>query len=666
MAVGMGFAVPDSGRADPAHRYAEPYRPQYHFTPERNWMNDPNGLVFYQGEYHLFYQYNPFGDKWGHMSWGHAVSRDLVRWRHLPVAIPEADGVMIFSGSAVVDAENTSGFGTRRQPPLVALYTGRRNADNRQAQCVAFSLDRGRTFTKYAGNPVIDIQSTDFRDPKVFWHAPSRRWIMVVALAAERRVSFYGSPDLKNWTHLSDFGPAGSTRGVWECPDLFPLRLPGGRQKVRWVLVVSVSAGSPAGGAGTQYFIGDFDGGQFIEQTPAETSAPPNGAGRLLADFEGENYGQWVATGEAFGAGPAAGTLAWQNPVTNFRGRRLVNSYFNGDRSQGTLTSPPFEITADYLNFLVGGGAHPGRTCMNLVIDGQTVRTATGAEEERLDWTAWDVREFRGKSARLQIVDAESGGWGHINVDHIMLSDQPARPSGQQALWADYGRDFYAAVSWSDIPPRDGRRLWIGWMSSPQYAQEVATSPWRSAMSLPRELRLVETAQGLRLVQQPARELARLRHAGSRFKGGTVAEANDWVRGGKIGGDSFELDLKVIRVTQGGLGISLLKAEREQTTLEVDFERGEIRLDRTRSGSVGFHPAFAGVYRAPLPDGAGPLRLRLFVDACSIEVFAGEGETVLTSLVFPSPNAQRIEFFSSSKAPQLAEARFWRLKSIWK
>lgn len=667
--AGVFVAFVQAGQAlgEPVRAYAQPFRPQYHFTPERNWMNDPNGLVFYRGEYHLFYQYNPFGDKWGHMSWGHAVSRDLVRWRHLPVALPEADGVMIFSGSAVVDSQNSSGFGSRRHPPLVAIYTARRNSDNRQAQSVAFSLDRGRTFTQYAGNPVIDIQSSDFRDPKVFWHAPTKRWIMVVALAADRQVSFYGSRDLKRWTHLSDFGPAGSTRGVWECPDLFPLKAPGGRGETRWVLIVSVSAGSPAGGGGTQYFIGDFDGGRFIEQAPGAASASTAGpGGRLLADFEGDTYGDWVATGEAFGSGPAGGTLAWQNPVSNFRGRRLVNSYLNGDQPQGTLTSPPFEITGDYLNFLIGGGAHAGRTCMNLVVDGGAVRTATGADDERLAWTAWDVREFRGKSAVLQIVDAESGSWGHINVDQIVLSDEPARPEAPKALWTDYGRDFYAAVSWSDIPPRDGRRLWLGWMSSPQYAQEVPTSPWRSALSLPRELRLVETSQGLRLAQQPVRELASLHQSHSRFQGGSVAAANEWARRHRIGGDCFELDLQLTRGTAGRVGVHLLKNEREKTTLEADFDRGEICLDRTRSGNIGFHPAFAGRYRAPLPAGSKPLRLRVFVDACSIEVFAGDGESVLTSLVFASQTARELEFFSSAAALRVGEVRFWRLKSIWK
>src|SRR3954454_11231478 len=160
--------------------YQELYRPQFHFTPATNWMNDPNGLVYYRGEYHLFYQHNPFGNTWGHMSWGHAVSRDLVHWQHLPVAIPEQGDEAIFSGSAVVDYGNTSGFGTADNPPMVAVYTAAKPGN--QSQALAYSLDRGRTWTRYAGNPVLDIGSGEFRDPKVFWYAPEHKWVMAVSM----------------------------------------------------------------------------------------------------------------------------------------------------------------------------------------------------------------------------------------------------------------------------------------------------------------------------------------------------------------------------------------------------------------------------------------------------------------------------------------------------
>ena len=222
--------------------YKEQWRPQFHFSPATNWMNDPNGLVFYDGEYHLFYQFNPFGHKWGHMSWGHAVSRDLLHWDHLPVALAEENGVMIFSGSAVVDWNNSSGFGKNGKPPLVAIYTGHYTRKPLQNQQIGYSTDRGRTWTKYAGNPVLDIGEKDFRDPKVSWHEPTKRWVMVVSWPTQRKVRFYASPNLKDWTHLSDFGPAGSTKGIWECPDLFPLPHEG---KTKWVLIVNVGSGVP-------------------------------------------------------------------------------------------------------------------------------------------------------------------------------------------------------------------------------------------------------------------------------------------------------------------------------------------------------------------------------------------------------------------------------------
>ena len=185
--------VADSASAVPAEpsSFAEPYRPQFHYTPAKNWMNDPNGLVYYKGEYHLFYQHNPNGNGWGDMSWGHAVSEDLVHWEELPLAISHDDEEMVFSGSVVVDLQNTTGFGTSTNPPMVAVYTSHWKAAADQNQSLAYSLDRGRTWTKYDGNPVLDIDNGEFRDPKVQWHAPTQSWLMTVVKATERKVAFY-------------------------------------------------------------------------------------------------------------------------------------------------------------------------------------------------------------------------------------------------------------------------------------------------------------------------------------------------------------------------------------------------------------------------------------------------------------------------------------------
>lgn len=486
---------------------SEPFRPHYHFTPEKNWINDPNGLVFFQGEYHLFCQYNPFGDKWGHMSWGHAVSPDLVHWRELPVALPESDGIMIFSGSAVVDWHNSSGLGNAGQPLLAAIYTGNRVADGRQAQCIASSTDRGRSWTKFPGNPVLDLQSDNFRDPKVFWHEPTRKWIMVVSMAVQRRIQFYGSNDLKQWTRLSEFGPAGATNGVWECPDLFPLPIEGHLPRTAWVLVVNIGTGSPAGGSGTQYFVGQFDGATFKPER------------------------------------------AWAQPT--------------------------------------------------------------------------------------------------------------------DALWADYGRDCYAAVSWSDIPKSDGRRIWLGWMSNWEYAQDVPTAPWRNAMTIPRELSLRDTAQGLRLVQKPVRELQRLRGPRQTFKGGSVDQANQWLSKKNIRGDSFEMKLVWEPGHSGQCGLRLLKGGEEETVLGFDEISKRVFVDRAHSGNVSFHKSFPGIHHAQARTPEGRLTFHIFVDACSIELFVNDGEVVFTDLVFPSQSSRDLNFFARASEAVVRSAEAWPMRSAF-
>jgi fructan beta-fructosidase len=248
--------------------YNQPYRPQVHFSPRQNWTNDPNGLVYFHGEYHLFFQYNPFGDEWGHMSWGHAVSKDLLHWQELPVAIPEEGDTMIFTGSVVVDRENSSGLCAPQSECLVAVYTGHSKTPQgtRQAQDLAYSRDDGRTWTKYAGNPVLDLHLTDFRDPSVSWDARARHWVMAVSLPKEHKVRFYASKNLKQWTRLSDFGPAGDVAGDWECPDLLQIPSSHGKESI-WALKVGLNPGAPQGGSGEQYFLGSFDGKSF---TPAD------------------------------------------------------------------------------------------------------------------------------------------------------------------------------------------------------------------------------------------------------------------------------------------------------------------------------------------------------------------------------------------------------------
>jgi fructan beta-fructosidase len=267
-------------------QYDEPHRPQIHFSPSANWMNDPNGMVFSNGEYHLFYQYYPNATVWGPMHWGHAVSKDLVHWEHLPIALyPDKLG-LIFSGSAVVDKENSSGFGTKTDPPLVAMFTyhlmegEQAGRTNFQYQGIAYSTDKGRTWTKYDKNPVIPNTENikDFRDTKVFWNEKLKSWSVVFAVGDH--VRFYNSPDLKSWQMTGEFGKSDGTHsGVWECPDLFPLQING---KTKWILLVSINPGGPNGGSATQYFIGDFDGKTFKNDNAPEKV--------LWLDYGRDNY----------------------------------------------------------------------------------------------------------------------------------------------------------------------------------------------------------------------------------------------------------------------------------------------------------------------------------------------------------------------------------------
>ncbi|MEL7187120.1 MAG: glycoside hydrolase family 32 protein, partial [Pseudomonadota bacterium] len=244
--------------------YREKHRPGFHFSPPENWINDPNGLVWYDGLYHLFYQYNPYDKVWGAMHWGHAVSRDLVHWENRPVALnADHDGLgFVFSGSAFVDWNNTSGFQNGEHPPLIAMFTHHSKFDE-QTQSLAFSTDGGTNWQMYESNPVIENPGiADFRDPKVFWCDKSELWIM--ALAAGAVIKFYSSSNLRKWQFLSDFGKGiGTHGGVWECPDLFELCVDG-TDETRWVLLVSIGSGAPNGGSATQYFIGDFDGCKFV------------------------------------------------------------------------------------------------------------------------------------------------------------------------------------------------------------------------------------------------------------------------------------------------------------------------------------------------------------------------------------------------------------------
>ena len=483
--------------------YKELLRPRFHFTPAVNWTNDPNGLVYHKGEWHLFYQYNPFGDVWGHMSWGHSVSRDLYRWKHLPVAIPEDGDVMAFSGSAVVDHRNSSGFGKDGEPPIVAIYTSRTTSD--QTQSLAYSSDLGRTWMRYSGNPVLDHPDPAFRDPKVFWYEPTSSWIMVVALANQRKAALYTSPDLKSWTHLSDFGPQGAHPvSNWECPDLFELPIEGEPGASKWIFQVDSGRGHPWQGSGCQYFVGEFDGQAFHNDNPPET-----------------------------------------------------------------------------------------------------------------------------------------------------------------ALWLDWGRDFYAAQSFSNVPGEDGRRLVIGWISNWMYARSTPTSPWRGAQSVARELRLRRFPEGLRIVQDPAREIESLRGRSVSLRDLAIQDANRELRSRRFAGGSLEIDAVIEIGSARDVGLKVLQGAGEETVVGFSASPAEVYVDRGKSGNVDFDETFAGRHSARLEPTDGRIRLRVLVDRSVVEVFGADGRIAITDRVFPGPSSDGVSLFSDGGEARLVSLDGWEIQSAW-
>jgi fructan beta-fructosidase len=323
------------------------YRPLYHFTPPKNWINDPNGLIFYDGEYHLFYQHNPLANQWGHMSWGHAVSRDLLCWENLPLAIPEFTHTdlqtglrqvqtAIFSGSTVIDRANRNGIcppGTR--DCMVAIYTGNVTAGQEhlsQYQNMAYSTDRGRTWTQYPRNPIIDIGSREFRDPNVFWYAPQQKWVMATVKATEHRLALYESKDLKTWQFMSHFGPAADTSKVWECPALVQVPVQNEAEKSKWVLFIS--AGHPqAGYVGMQYFVGNFDGREF--RTDAANPKIQNPPPTNVVDW-GKDYYAAIPYNDL----PAA---ANGKPANNGLARPVMIGWLNNWAYAGDLPTTPFK-----------------------------------------------------------------------------------------------------------------------------------------------------------------------------------------------------------------------------------------------------------------------------------------------------------------------------------
>ncbi|KAG5754658.1 hypothetical protein H9Q70_002678 [Fusarium xylarioides] len=595
-----------------ATSYTEDYRPQYHFTPAKNWMNDPNGLIYHKGKYHMYFQYNPTGNVWGNMSWGHAVSDDLMRWKELPIALNAFDSPagslneFYFSGSAVSNDAMTSGLGHGKRPPLVAVYTSSYTADitlpsnksvraGQQSQSIAFSTDNGLSWTEYPDNPVIleppsqyADQYLNFRDPFVFWYAPSKHWVMTVSLPNLHKLLIYTSKNLTEWQHVSEFGPVNAVGGQWECPSLFQLPVDGKKSRTKWVMVIGLNPGGPAhaGGSGTHN-------------------------GQVLTLWE------------------------------------------KGDQSVGTLSSKKFTVSKKYIAFKIGccnnpynpdtyGTTADQETAINLIVDGQVVRSTTGVNGGDIVWASWSVANLIGKTAYIQLVDRATGGWGHLDVGEIVFTDKPLSP---QANWVDYGPDYYAAATYNGLS--DYERVAIAWMNDWAYAVDIPTSPWRSAMSIPRVLTL-ETVDGrARLIQKPHPNLQTL-------EGKRMLYKNQWplMRTGNltlpVSGKALDITLTFAAGKESKrLGLNLrMDGKKYSTAIGYDFDTNEMFVNRESSGDSSFSASFPGVYYAPLPVRDGKVELRILLDWSSVEVFGGRGEEAITAQIFPPDSSTGLSLFS--------------------
>lgn len=315
----------------------EKYRPAFHHTPLYGWMNDPNGMFYKDGVWHLYYQYNPYGSKWQNMSWGHSTSTDLVNWEHHPVAIEPNSLGQVFSGSRVVDSDNTAGFG---KDAVIALYT---SAGINQMQSLAYSTDNGETFTIYPGNPIITLES-EARDPNMFWNDETKEWNLLLAHALDHEMLIFTSPDLKEWTLQSAFGKGlGAQGGVWECPDMRHLPVEG-TDESKWVLICNLNPGGPFGGSAAQYFTGDFDGRKFTADTDSEGNVPTK-----WMDYGKDHYATVSWSGAPDGRNVVIGWMSnWQYaaevPTHQYRSANTLPrdiSLFKGADGQYYLRTVP-------------------------------------------------------------------------------------------------------------------------------------------------------------------------------------------------------------------------------------------------------------------------------------------------------------------------------------
>ncbi|MBX7126094.1 MAG: GH32 C-terminal domain-containing protein [Cyclobacteriaceae bacterium] len=624
--------------------YAEMYRPQFHVSPSSGFMGDPNGPIKYAGKYHLFW-------------WGHLRSTDLVYWEEINKNALNGtpNGFGNWSGSVVVDTSNTSGFGLNGIVPMVAAYTLHENATGIQRQAISSSLTYG-SFDYYSGNPVINSTSHDFRDPQVFWHKETSKWIMVVSKPVDRAIEIYSSADLKLWNYESTYVGRGARKEVWEVPDLFELSVNGIETNKKWVMTCGMGPNR------MQFWVGSFDGHQFTLDPEDNLMTGKNVSGEIFEDFE-TSFDGWTVQGDAFGTQPAQESLPNQQTVSGFIGNGYANSYHGGDATTGKLTSSPFTITKRFINFLVGGGASSS-TKLSVIVDGKEITYATSpVNQEMLRWVGVDVSNAKGKTANIEITDAATGSWGHTLIDQIVFSDVLYDTKVEMANWADWGSDFYAAKSFRNYDGDDARRIWLAWMGNWTYAKYVPTSPWQGFESIPRELGLLKESLGYELVQKPIQEFEKIRLTEFAKAGFSVSGVQQIDFSPLWNVYELKVKFKVKRVDQV-FGLNL--AESNGQKVVVSYSAKTSNLSLTRPSTHFSYGGFSRESKAPLmlkPDST--LDLHIFVDQSSVEVFANDYKVSISSLAFTNVNETMISLFSQAGDVEVLELQAWPLKSIW-
>lgn len=639
--LGLLLLLSGTVKGQEIDRKAQEYRPMYHFSPAKGWMGDPDGLVHYNNTYHLFW-------------WGHAVSKDLVHWQEMPRPMKEGMGFSYFSGSVVVDKMNTGGFGKNS---MIAFYTKHLPGDSLpETQAISISNNEGQSFEYYQKNPVLDINKVFFRDPQVFWYEPDKSWKMVVSRPDVQQVHIYQSTDLKNWAFCSSFEGLGAKNSFWECPDLFELPIEGSNKK-KWLLIVG------RGPNRVQYFVGDFNGKTFVtDQKLADYLSLGTGIkGSVFEDFEDENSKWPELPKEHSNKTPG---------VTDYLGKHYFST---ANVSEGVIRSKSqvFTISNKAINFLIMGGNHQDSTCINLLVEGKVVRTSHGDNTRVFKWNGWDVRQWKGKRAQLELVDFNKDTTtGFIAIDQVMFSDQISNQHLEHALWLDYGPDYYATRTWRNYDTSNGLTDTvhaIGWMGNWDYARNVPSKWGKGFQSLPRMMTLRETPVGLRVFQHPIPQLNQLRDSGIRQQ--LQLKDVQSLKNFKPDLNSYELDAIFTPGSAKAFGFNLLVGEGRKLELRYDPQLGELTLDRRNCTNfftdTAFTKSFAKKYALPLALDKGSLRLHIFVDRSSIEIFANDGEKVVSATTFSSDRQPGLEAFSENGTTQL-DIKAWKLKSIWK